>query len=149
MLAQIPIQNATPSQLGEWLIPLAALLGIGLMLLSALNQWKQYHAKPAEPPPPERGEMPVTRAEMEKLEHDLSTQLGKYEEYTRTRLHELANAIQAVGMKQATQPVEVRSMIDAAIKPMSEKIDKMALMMAVLVAKSKGELPLDENGGEG
>ena len=133
MLAQVP--NSTAGEIGAWIIAFAGVAAILVLLLTGVNQWRQLVAKPAKLKVP-MADRYITRAEHEKTEMKILQRMDRHEEYTRERLHELGNTMQAVNLKVASQPSEMRSMLDVAIQPLHRKIDSVATLVAALSAKA-------------
>lgn len=131
VFAQIGMPQSTPAEIGTWLIPAVAVFGIGILVLRGMNEWKVWRAAPKV----DRDGETVTRAELEKIERELSGQFTRHEGYTRDRLHELSNSLQTLSNKFAGQPMETRIMIDAAMRPIQEKVDVMSVTVAAIGAK--------------
>lgn len=123
-LAQIPA--STPGEVGGWVLAAAAVLGFIYALLGIANQVRQFTAKPIEPTVL-HDDRPVTHADVKKIEEE--------QKYMRERFHTLANDVHAIGLAQAKQPITMREMLDAALRPMQQKIDRMAVVTTAIGVK--------------
>lgn len=128
MLSQIP--TSSPGELGAWLVALAGVVGIIVLILTGLNQYRQW-TTPVLKPRRSPDEKFVTRAELKAI----CDQIDKHETYTHQRFHDVNNSIHAVTLKLESQPNAMRQMIDAAIGPLSTKIDRMAVTIAAIGAR--------------
>lgn len=158
LIAQIP--NATPGEIGAWLVSAAAIIAIIVLVLTGLNQAKQLRAKPIKVKRP-IDERFVTRAEHDRLEKELTERItsgqksltdkfDKHEDYTHSRFHELAQQVQNLGLKIAEQPHDTREMIDKALIPLMSKLDIVSTTVTAIAVKV-GITPVSDGlvGGDG
>lgn len=137
------MEPATANQVGAWLLGLVGVLSIVLLALTIFNQFKQATRKrrprPVNARAVTRSEMlameAALKAEMQRVETDVKAELAKQENYSRTRLHELADAVHEVAMKQATIPVLIREHIDKAVAPIASKVDQVNSAVIALSVK--------------
>lgn len=135
MLAQM--QAASPEQVSTWLMGACGFLGVVVLILTGLNQFKQWMAKPARPVKQRRplGERFITRAEHEGTAKTASDALGKLESYTRDRTHELNNTVHQIQLRVTEQRVEVGHMIEQRINPLIGKIEKIDRVVVAIGVK--------------
>jgi hypothetical protein len=150
--AQIP--SSTPSGMGEWLVGFAAAVGIIVLILTGMNQWKQF-MRPARKVRRAFAERFVTKAElkqavetlteqMTRYETTLGAALSKHEDYTHRRLHELSNAVNNVTLKVAEQTALMRELVIEGLKPICAKVDRLAVTTTAIAVRL--QLPVQVDG---
>lgn len=136
-------EGVSPAEVGVWLGCLAALL---LVVYTALGI--AVHAKTLKTRAPKKSlsSRYVTRAEMDevetamkqeiqRVEAALTGQFTRSEEYSHRRFHELADAVNSIGLQVAAMPVRVREAIDHATAPLISKVDRNTVSVTEIAAR--------------
>lgn len=143
----------TAGEVGLWLACAAAFIGVIVLALTAINQWRKL-LQPAEIPP---GREVVTRSELDRVEQSLKLDISradaslkadidrvdretkdkidKLSAYVRDRFHELGNSMNQMSTAQAAMPIEVRRSIDQALAPLIAKVDRQGIVLAQITAR--------------
>ena len=119
-----PIADVQPADLGQWLLTLAAVLGIVALVLSIIGSWKRITRQSAE------GERFITHAEFVQMEHAI-----------RRRIHGLANAMQSIRLDLAQQPQRMRELIDEANRPKLRQLARISAAVIAICVKLEVEPP--------
>lgn len=134
MLAQaVNNWGSTPEQVGLWLACCGAILGMGVLVVVGMNNYRQW-SKPAKRRRT-ADERFVTRLE---LKHEIVPLCSRVIELER-RCNDFHSALTANTIANAGQKEEMRKMIDLALDPVEKKLDKLMNSMAHVTAKLKVE----------
>lgn len=118
------LADAAPSEVGQWVMAAAAVLGVVALVLNIIASWKKITRQQSD------GERFITHAEFARGERAL-----------RSRIRGLGKAVAGLRLDFARQPEAMRQLIDEAYRPLSRSINRIGAAVIAICGKLDIEPP--------
>jgi hypothetical protein len=135
---------------GAVLGTLLTLFGAGFLVLQIIGAWRRITVITPNAQFVTRGELDqqtaILKLDMQKIEVDVKTEIKRVEStligsvkelhtYTHDRFHSLAGSLQAIENNQSLMRLESMKNVSESIKPIEEKIDRLAQSLVRIEAR--------------